>query len=599
MTMLLAFMFGCTEIDRKLPVTRPTAQVPLGYSASLDAQQRAWVETTLSELSVREMAAQVIVAWIPGSYISTESDDFDKAMALVERGMGGLWMMGGLPHARTAKLNALQSRAKVPMLVLGSGTLGKQLYAHPRDRWVLGGGTDIPSPMAYGAIGDPSALREAARIFGMEARATGVSFIDDDGGTNVLTNLANVLHNRTYGDDPDQVGQLAAAFVEGAHDAGLLTCVGYFPGAGDLDADPHIVLPVIQNDRQHFEAVDFVPFHYAVQAGTDIVMTSHIAVPGLTGSDTLPATLSPQVIRILREELGFDGLIITDAFDMGALTNNYEHLDAAIQAFKAGHDLLLGPRTFEVADKLAQLVESGDIPLERLRASARRILEAKARIGLHKNRTVDLEAVNEVVGKRAHQRSAESAADRSIVLLRDRNKLVPLSNHSDIRVLSVTFEREDNEEAGREFNKVLRDYVNAVDTARMSPSSDPSLYDKLRRQAQQVDRVILSVYLRPQLGVNYQVELSDDFVKFATQILKEGRDVVLISFGKLTVLDSLPDLGTFMLAWSRQQVMQRAAVRALLGITPISGRLPVSLPPHHKTGDGLRTQATNAVEKGR
>jgi beta-N-acetylhexosaminidase len=589
MTILLAFTFGCGEVDHKPAIDRPPAEARFGYSASLDAEQRAWVKRTLSELTVREMASQVIVEWVAGSYISTDSEDFDKAVALVESGVGGLWMMGGLPHSRTAKLNELQSRAKIPMLVMGSETLGKHLYApwrDRRDRWILGGGTDIPSSMAYGAIGDPSAVREAARIFGMEARATGVSFIED-GGVNVLTNLANVLHNRVYGDDPDQAGRLAAAFVEGGHDAGLLNYVGFFPGVGDLDADPHIVLPVIQNDRQHFEAVDFVPFHYAIQAGVDIVMTSHIAVPGLTGSDTLPATLSPEVIRILREELGFDGLVLTDAFDMGALTNNYEHLDAAIQAFKAGHDLLLGPRSFEVADKLAELVESGEIPLGRLRASVRRILEAKARIGLHKNRMVSLEAVNEVVGRREHQQAAYSAADRSIVLLRDREKLIPLSTPSDIQVLSVTFEREDNKVAGNGFNGVLSDYVNSVDAVRMSPSSDPSIYDDLRRRAQNVDRVVLSVYLRPQLGVDHQVELSDAFVKFVRRLQEEGRDVVLISFGMLTVLDRLPDLGTFMLAWSEQQVMQRAAARALLGITPISGRLPVALPPHHRTGDGL------------
>jgi hypothetical protein len=293
MTILLAFTFGCGEVDHKPAIDRPPAEARFGYSASLDAEQRAWVKRTLSELTVREMASQVIVEWVAGSYISTDSEDFDKAVALVESGVGGLWMMGGLPHSRTAKLNELQSRAKIPMLVMGSETLGKHLYApwrDRRDRWILGGGTDIPSSMAYGAIGDPSAVREAARIFGMEARATGVSFIED-GGVNVLTNLANVLHNRVYGDDPDQAGRLAAAFVEGAHDAGLLNYVGFFPGVGDLDADPHIVLPVIQNDRQHFEAVDFVPFHYAIQAGVDIVMTSHIAVPGLTGSDTLPATL--------------------------------------------------------------------------------------------------------------------------------------------------------------------------------------------------------------------------------------------------------------------------------------------------------------------
>ncbi|MHC4193917.1 MAG: glycoside hydrolase family 3 protein, partial [Planctomycetota bacterium] len=181
-------------------------------------------------------------------------------------------------------------------------------------------------------------------------------------------------------------------------------------------------------------------------------------------------------------------------------------------------------------DKLAELVESGEIPLERLRASVRRILEAKARIGLHKNRMVSLEAVNEVVGNREHQRAADSAADLSIVLLRDRKKLVPLSTPSDIQVLSVTFEREDNKVAGNGFNGVLSDYVNSVDAVRMSPSSDPSIYDDLRQRAQHVDRVVLSVYLRPQLGVDHQVELSDAFVKFVRRLQEEGRDVVLISF---------------------------------------------------------------------
>ena len=145
---------------------------------------------------------------------------------------------------------------------------------------------------------------------------------------------------------------------------------------------------------------------------------------------------------------------------------------------------------------------------------------------------------------------------------------------------------------------VLGDYVKSIETGRIRPSSDPSIYDDLHRRAQNVDLVILSVYLEHQLGLHRQIEISDAFVKFVRRLQEEGRDVVLISFGMLTVLDRLPDLGTFMLAWSEQQVMQRAAARALLGITPISGRLPVALPPHYRTGDGLRTQAVNAAVKG-
>lgn len=562
----------------------------LGPEAPLGAERREWVERTLSQLTIREMAGQVTMLWTPGNYLSTDSDDFDLAVKGIESGAGGFYMMGGLPHARTVKLNALQAHAEIPLLSIGWG-LGRQFFAARRDLWMLGGGTDLPSDMAYAAIGDLSAVREAGRIVGLESRATGVNFVEDAGVT-LLTNLANVLQNRSYGDDPEQAGRLAAAFIEGVHSAGILSYVGFFPGAGemnenDVTIDPHVGLPVVRQARERFYTLDFVPFRHAIQAGVDVVMTSHIAYPGLTGSESLPATLSPEIARILREDLGFKGLLITDDLSMGGITNTYGEVEAALKAFKAGYDLLLGTYTITAGDAIANAVESGEISRERLVASVRRILEAKARLGLHENRYASLDDVSNIVGNRSHQRAADDAADRSIVLLRDRRTVVPLPSPSDLRVLSVTFEREDSEVAGVQFDSELRQYVNSVDAVRVSPSTDSSVYDDLRRRALNADRIVLSVYIRPQLGVRTYVELSSDFVRFVQQLQAEDRDVALISFGKLTVLDALPNLGTFMLAWSEQPVMQRAAARALVGVRPISARLPVALPPHHERGEGL------------
>jgi beta-glucosidase-like glycosyl hydrolase len=547
------------------------------------------------------MAAQVIVAWIPGSYVSTDSEEFDRAMELVERGVGGLWMMGGLPHARAAKINALQARAKVPLLVTADA------LAPWRDAWLLGRGTELPPRLAYGAIGDPSAAREACHIGAVENRAAGANVIMDGDPGNVLTNLDNVLIDRLYGGDAAQVARLTVACIQGAHDAGLLVTAGFFPGAGDLEEDPHVRLPILRSDRNRLDTVEFVPYRQALRAGADFVMTSHFAVSALTGSDSLPATLSPEVIRVLREELGFNGLVVTDAFDMGALTNTYDHLDAAIRAFQAGHDLLLGPSPFRVADTIAALVESGEIPRERLEASVRRMLEAKARLGLHENRTVPLEALNQVVGRRAHQQAAESAAARSIVLLRDRERLIPLSNPSETRVLSITLAQEDTELntvqepwKGSVFNTTLRDHVASIEAERISPATDPSTYEELHRRARQSDYVLLNIYLGPRLGADpYRAELPDPAARFVRQLQAEGRRVVLASFGLLKVLDLVPDLETFVLAWSGQDVMQRAAARALLGLAPISGRLPVGLPPHHAIGDGLSREQANAASNGR
>ncbi len=577
---------SCSTNNRPPTIDSSTITTQFGPESPLDAEDREWVERTLSQLTVREMAGQVTMLWTPGNYLSIKSDAFDKDVKGIESGAGGFYMMGGLPHARTVKLNALQAHAKIPLLAIGWG-LGRQLFTTQTRRWAFGGGTDVPPAMAYAAIGDLSAIREAGRIIGLEFRATGVNFIGSDGGVNLLTNMGNVLHNRTYGDDPEQAGRLSASFIEGVHSAGILAYVGFFPGAGDLASDPHVELPVTRQDRERFYSFDFVPWRHAIRGGLDVVMTSHFAAPGLTGSDTLPATLSPEITRILREDLGFRGLLITDDLSMGGITNTYEEEEAVIKAFKAGNDLLLGTYTITAGDVIAKAVESGEVSRERLIASVRRILEAKARLGLYKNRYVSLDDVNKVVGHRDHQRMADEAANRSIVLLRDRKNLVPLSSPCDLRVLSITFERDNNVTAGRGFNSELKQHVKSVDAKRVSPTTDPSVYQDLHKRALDADRVVLSVYIRPQLGVRKYVEMSDDFVQFAQKLRADGHDVVLISFGKLTVLDALPKLGTFMLAWSEQPVMQRAAARALVGLIPISARLPLNLPHHHKRGDGL------------
>ncbi len=588
--LLLAIdLVGCGATDRELSQVAGAFNDRTPTIHALDPGQRAWVDNTLASLSVPEMAGQVVVAWIPGSYVSSDSEAFDEALKLVDRGVGGLWMMGGLPHARAAKANALQRRSKIPLLVLGSG-LGTQLYGAPRDTWMLGGGTDIPSAMAYGAIGDPAAVLEAGRIAGLEARATGANLLNDGGGANVLTNLANVLHNRTYGDDPRRVGQLSAAFTEGVHDAGILNYVGFFPGAGSLGADPHVELPISKHDAGTFRDLDFVPFRSAIGVGVDVVMTSHFAVPGLTGSDSLPATMSPEVIRLLREELGFDGAVLTDDLSMGAISNSYDNreeaVDRAVEAFLAGHDLLLGVFEIETADRLSGLVESGEIPRRRLEDSVRRVLQLKARLRLHEERTVALEKVAGIVGRREHQQTADRAADRSIVLLRDRRSLVPLQNPSELSVLSVVLEREENDTAGDTFHEALRPFVNRLRSVRLTPSSGPDAYVGLQEKTKDVDRVVVSIYLRPQIYAD-PIELPGAFVEAVRQLQEQEGEVIMISFGKLTVLDRLANLETFMLAWSEQPVMQRAAARALLGAAPIAGRLPVALPPHHETGDGL------------
>ncbi|MDX1625092.1 MAG: glycoside hydrolase family 3 N-terminal domain-containing protein [Wenzhouxiangellaceae bacterium] len=559
-----------------------------GPASPLDESQQAWVDETLAGMSVREMAGQLAMLWTPGDYLALDSEDFEQALERVRSGVGGLWVMTGLPFERAVKVNALQEAAPVPLLVMSSGTFGNRLFSTPQNARLFGGGTDMPPAVAYGAADDPDLVREAARVLARESRAVGINFADDDGGPNLLFTFDNVTIHRSYGDRPERVARLTAAFVHGIHDEGLLAYIGFFPGAGGLDKDPHIELPVLHYDRQRFESHDFVPFRSGIEAGVDIVMTSHFAVPALTGSETLPATFSPEIVRILREDLGFRGLLITDDLSMGGISNRHGNVDAAVRAFEAGHDLLLGIRPVEVPDAIAAKVEAGEISRERLDVSVRRILAAKARLGLHRHRHAPIERVNRVVGRRAHRVHAEGVARRAIVLVRDEGARVPVTDPDALRVLSVTYERAEVREAGRAFDGALRAAVGALDSARVSPETGPEALAALRSRADEADLVIVSVYLPRRLYEREHARISPAMHRFVNELQEADRPPVLVSFAMLPMIDEFPDARTLMLAWSGQPVMQDAAAAALLGIAPITGTLPIRLSAEHPSGSGLR-----------
>ena len=568
------------------------SEVDFNLESGLVRSQQEWVEKTLSDLSIREMAGQVVLEWTAGNYFAIESDSHEEEVKVVKSGIGGLWIMGGHPYEKAARTNELQKHAKVPLLIIGFEELGKKLFTNERDKWWLrSGGTDLPPAMAYGAIGDTVAAKEAGKIIGLESRAIGIQIIATVLSVPLSLKLKNQLY-RAFGDDPIMVAQLGSAFIEGAQESGVIVSSGFFPGGGGIDIDPHIKLGIDRSDKQTHDSIHFVPFRAAIKTGTNMIMTSHFATPSLTGLDTLPVTLSPKITKILREDLGYNGILITDAMDMGGITNNYDFIEAAILAFKAGNDIILGTSSIRFADTLAILVEKGEIPLEQLETSVRRILELKAKLGLNHNRMVDLYDINTVVGNRTHQLNADSAAARSIVLLRDKHTNVPLDTINSSKVLSITYEREDNKSAGNVFNKVLRNHIKSVDAVRVFPSSDHSIYQRLAKKSLTVEQVILSVYSRPLSSFKGQDKTTKPLIQLVENLQATGKDVIIISFGELEVLNDLPELGTFMMAWSGQDVMQRAAAKAVLGITPISGRLPINLLPFHKTGDGFKRTNT-------
>jgi beta-N-acetylhexosaminidase len=595
---LLALAASCSTAAPG-PAAAPSADPLNGIAApatvgtaALDAEAQAWVERTLASLTLREKAGQIVFPWTGGEYVSTDSPEFDRLLEWVERdGIGGLVISIGLPHSYAAKLNALQRRAKVPLLVTTDMENGPGMrlgggYTLPH-LLPLGGGTVFPPTMALGAIGSDSLAREVGRVVGVEARAVGVHLTFAP-VLDVNSNPLNpIINTRSYGEDPAQVARLASAFIAGVHDTGLLSAGKHFPGHGDTEADTHIGLAAIRADRARLDSVELVPFRAAVAAGVDGMMAAHISVQGVEGPDAPPASLSPLFVRrVLRDEMRFRGIVFSDAMDMGAVVQRYGHTEPLLMALEAGVDVLLQPLDArEAVDAVVEAVRSGRIPPSRLDDAVRAVLTAKARAGLHRVREVSLESVDERVGTRAHQQLARTVAECSITLARDERGMVPMDRGA--RVLSVTYAEQADLTAGRWFDRELGQLGLAVQSFRVDPQTPPEVYARLAALADSAEVVVVSAYVQPREHAG-TVGARGGFPGFVESLSAGGGRVVAVSFGSPYVIGFYPSAPAYLLAWGGAEVSQRAAARALAGETAITGRLPVSIPPLFVRGDGVR-----------
>jgi len=562
-------------------------------SDALDAESRAWVDATLAGFTLRELIGQVIIEWIPGGYVTATSPDFEPLRAWVEDDrIGGVSPSIGTPHAYVAKLNELQSRADVPLLVTadfengGPGMRINGSFALP-SMLPQGGGTDFPPTMAFGAIGEERFAYEYGRITAREARASGVHFLFSP-VLDVNSNPDNpVIATRSFGGDPDLVARMGAAFIRGARDGGVFTTGKHFPGHGDTSTDSHIGIPVVEADRPRLDELELAPFQAAVDEGVDAIMTAHLQLPEILGPGAPPATLAPEVMTdILRNDLGFDGIVFTDAMTMRGITDMYGLGEASIRALEAGSDVVLSPKAVtDVIDAIVEAVESGRMSRERLEQSARRILTLKARLGLHRDRFVSLDEVHRVVGIGAHNAFADTAATRSITLVRDEDRLLPMDGLSMAPTLHIRYAGSTRLWANRAFATELQDRVVDLAEVRLDERSDSSAYAAAFEAIEDADRVIVTTYVPASAGSTEEA-LPEPFRELVASVV-ETKPTVMVSFGNPYLLSAVPSVGSYMLAWGDRDRSQRAAVAALFGEEAISGRLPIPLPPFHDLGEGL------------
>ncbi len=552
-----------------------------------------WADATLASMSVREKIGQLMMPQVSAAFTAHGSEADTKILDAIERHrIGAVIVTAGSPVEAAVMLNRLQMRSDLPLLVgadleAGAGFRFDGIVRVPGNL-DLGGATTLPSMMAIAATGEPQYAYRAGMITGLEARAIGIH-MPFAPVLDVNNNPDNpIINTRSFGEDPAQVAILGALFAKGIQDAGAVATGKHFPGHGDTSTDSHVALPVIRVDRARLDEVELRPFREAIEGGIGAIMSAHLSVPALTSDETTPSTLSKKVLTdLLRGELGFEGIIVTDAMDMAAIDRRFGRGEAVIRAIEAGADILLMPPNLDdVVPAIVRAVESGRISEARLDESVGRILRLKEALGLSTKRTVDMDHLHETVGVPEHIAMSEEIAQRSITLLKNEGPILPLRGRRNARVLSVSYRRESDVQAGRTFNREVRNIYPRLQTFDVFRGTEPALYTGLKARAAEADIVIISAYVTWSNSTG-TLSVSERFATFVKELAASGKPHIVVAFGNPYMLRDFPGVRAYMVGWDGSQAIQRAAGQALFAGITVQGRTPTQIPPFFKIGEGI------------
>jgi beta-glucosidase-like glycosyl hydrolase len=575
---------------------------------ALDRAATRWVDETFKKMTLDDKVGQLVVSAFNSTYLATDTDAFDQLVEKVKGlRLGGFHVFGGAepipgvllnnaygavvlgqPLAAASLINRLQGAAAIPLLNTADFEAGTGFR--------IQGGTVFPRQMAVGAAGDEQLAFDLARITAIESRAIGIH-VNFSPIADVNNNARNpVINTRSFGEVPDAVGRLAAAYVRGLREGGMLATLKHFPGHGDTEVDSHLGLPVIAHPRERLNGIELPPFVAGLEAGADAVMTGHIQLPALDPGEFSPATLSqPIVTGLLRTEMKFGGLIYTDSMGMDAVSRRLSPGDAAVRAIQAGNDVILhSPDDAAAVAGIRMAVERGEIQMGQIDASVLRLLRTKARLGLHKSRTVPLDEVPKHVGGRQHAAVAQEISKRSITLIKDERNQVPLraAREASILYLSVLDYPSGWRIAApsRTFIPELRKRWPAVTAIELSDRSTPDEIDLVRATAARYDAIVASVFVRASSGSG-RMDLAPPLVRLLADLARQttgtARPLITVFFGNPYVPMGLPTLPAVLLTYDFYDLAEASAVRALAGEAPITGRLPISLPGMFEAGFGL------------
>jgi beta-N-acetylhexosaminidase len=548
----------------------------------------AWAKKTLAGLTLEKKIGQIVCSDLAGGYIPDGDPRLERWIRLArDHGLGMFVLYGGTPRDVAHLLNRLQKEAQVPILMAADfeGGPGQQVT----------GASEFPANMAFSAAGSEDLVYRAASAAAVEGRAMGIHL--------TYTPVVDIAWRpdnpaegvRSFGGDLDLLGRMVRAYVRGYHEHGMLTTAKHFPGRGDVETMPGKPgWTWINKPAADVEAQEFRAFKQAIDAGVDFVMSEHIAVPSVTDTSDLPASVEKKLATgWLREKLGFKGILTTDDLWYDNVVQRFGAEEVAVKAFEAGHDIILKPKDPAAAiAALAAAVRSGRLSESRIDEAALKLLTLKARLGLHKNRFVDESRLGEFVGTPEHLKLVQEAADKSLTLLKN-DGIFPVASSRLAKTVNISVQKLDGDPSPAALAAKLAAAFPGVESFSLRPDMDSAYYDRVYQAALGSDLVILSLFVpRTRLGDATPFREAD--LAFLEKVIAaKPKSVVAMSYGNPHLIRKIPSVGAFLIGYGEkgwfgnQAVYFDSFIKALKGELKPTGRLPVRVNDEYPIGSGL------------
>ncbi len=567
----------------------------------LDYNQKNQVDYILSNMTIEEKCGQLVIPFAYGKDSTKSDDDFKRLKHLADDYfVGGFMFLQGNIENQTAIINNLQKSVKHPLLFSSDFERGVGMR--------LEDGVAFPSSMAVAAANDTTLTYYMGKVIGLESRALGIHqnyapILDINHDPN-----NPIINTRAYSDNRDIVSKQSKAFIDGMHQEKLLTTAKHFPGHGATDTDSHAELPLISLDINQLNKDDLVPFRQAIASHVKSVMVGHLSVPAYEFNPDVPATLSKNIVTgLLKQQMQFSGLIITDAMNMSAITDNFTPGEAAVNAILAGNDLILFPiEEEETIDALVSAVQKKIIPLNRINYSVRKLITAKVWLGLYDNHpnVVNRDEMYTSLHQHNHWRLAEEIAEKSVTLLKDNDDYLPVDPnkyHKTALITMLDFRYRKGRKHQYPFEKFVFENFKYVKNVKVDNRDRKSTHKKALKVAKQSDLVIMPMYVTPKINRG-SINLTEKQLDLVRDIIKLDKPVVVVSLGSPYLIGELPEAKCYLATYGSADISEKAAVNAILGKTDIGGILPVSVPEAgfivgdgiYKESDGLWFQKENA-----